>query len=194
MAGSDNLQAKINQYEGMLFGIAYLRTGSRQDAEDVVQETFYSYLVYLRKGNVFTGEEHEKAWLIRVAINACRKLRRSAWVRNQSGQAVEHVSEQAVAGQAGGDTENLGTQPVVPEEQILRREAGEELLKAVLALPVKYRDVIHLFYYEDLSVKEIGVLLGRRESTVTSQLSRGRALLRKSLREEYDFAQLSGGI
>ena len=74
-----------------------------------------------------------------------------------------------------------------PEERVLRREENRRLLQAVLALPEKYRDVIHLFYYEELSVKEIARATGRGESTVTSQLTRGRELLRKSLKEGYDF-------
>ena len=57
----------------------------------------------------------------------------------------------------------------------------------VMALPVKYRDVVHLFYYEELSVKEIALVTGRAESTVTSQLTRGRNLLKKLLKEEYEF-------
>ncbi len=60
-------------------------------------------------------------------------------------------------------------------------------MSAVMELPAKYRDVIHLFYYEELSVKEIARITGRVESTVTSQLTRGRELLRKSLKGEYDF-------
>ena len=74
-----------------------------------------------------------------------------------------------------------------PEESAVRREEKRMLLRAVLGLPEKYRDVIHLFYYEELSVKEIARITGRGESTVTSQLTRGRELLRKSLKEEYDF-------
>lgn len=62
------------------------------------------------------------------------------------------------------------------------------MLEAVWGLPVAYRDVIHLFYYEELSVKEIADILERKVSTVTSQLTRGRELLKKSLKEEYDFA------
>lgn len=65
------------------------------------------------------------------------------------------------------------------------REAG--ILAAVMALPAKYRDVIHLFYYQELSVQEIAKITGYGVSTVTSQLTRGRNLLRKSLKEEYDF-------
>ncbi len=62
------------------------------------------------------------------------------------------------------------------------------VLEAVWKLPATYRDVIHLFYYEDLSVKEIAVILERKVSTVTSQLTRGREILKKNLKEEYDFA------
>ncbi len=78
--------------------------------------------------------------------------------------------------------------PAVPEDEVLRRENGAKVLSAVMALPVKYRDVIHLFYYEGMSVREVGAMLGRKESTVTSQLTRGRELLRESLKEEFDFA------
>lgn len=60
-------------------------------------------------------------------------------------------------------------------------------MEAVLALPVKYRDVIHLFYYQGLSVREIAQATGSKESTVTSQLTRGREILKRSLKEEYDF-------
>ena len=74
-----------------------------------------------------------------------------------------------------------------PEERLVRREENRHILQAVLALTENYRDVIHVFYYEELSVKEIARITGRGESTVTSQLTRGRQLLRKSLKEEYDF-------
>ena len=70
----------------------------------------------------------------------------------------------------------------------MNEEEKEMLFRAVSALPVRYREVIHLFYYEELSVREIARVMGRKESTVTSQLTRGRELLRKSLKEEYDFA------
>lgn len=186
--GIDELQLKINRYEDMLFGIAYLRLGNRQDAEDVVQETFYRYFRRMKNGNAFADEEHEKAWLIKVSINACRKLRRSAWVRHRAGQAPEELEGRTAETQMGDRSEELKTPSELPEEQVLRRERGEELLKAVMSLPEKYKDVIHLFYYDDLSVREIGALLGRKEATVTAQLTRGRELLRKALREEYDFA------
>ncbi|MBO5282289.1 MAG: sigma-70 family RNA polymerase sigma factor [Lachnospiraceae bacterium] len=74
------------------------------------------------------------------------------------------------------------------EEAVLCRERAGAVMEAVWKLPMRYRDVIHLFYYEDLSVNEIAEILGRKTSTVTSQLTRGREILKKSLKEEYDFA------
>lgn len=172
----EKLQEKIDHYGDMLFKIAYARLGNRADAEDVVQETFYQYLKAARE---FENAEHEKAWLIRVTLNGCRKEWRSAFNRRRSDVA---------------DLEQLCREPAEterkcsPEEAVLCRERASAVLEAVWRLPVKYRDVIHLFYYEDLSVKEIAEILERKTSTVTSQLTRGRELLKKSLKGEYDFA------
>lgn len=167
------LQMKMDRYADMLFRLSYLRLENVQDAEDVVQETFYRYLS--RTGS-FESEEHEKAWLIKVTLNSCRKIWRSAWNRHRSGDCPESMEEKTA-----GDTH-------CPEYCVLESEENRLLLAAVMLLPLKYRDVIHLFYYEEMSIKEIAQITGRRESTVTSQLSRARELLRKSLKEEYDFA------
>lgn len=170
------LPLKIDCYSDMLFKIAYVRLQNVQDAEDVVQETFYRYL---KHGEEFDSAEHEKAWLIKVTLNACRKVWRSAWNRHRSG--TEEEREFPEEGERGHSLPGL-------EEEILAIESSQEILRAVKELPVKYRDVIHLFYYEELSVREIGQVTGRKESTVTSQLTRGRELLKKILKEEYDFA------
>ena len=178
------LQLKIDEYGDMLFKLSYVRLQNRQDAEDVVQEVFYQYL---KKPQSFQGPEHEKAWFLKVTLNACRKVWRSAWKRHQN------AWQQEVFGQEGGGpgcpAEGAAADSLAggPEESYVRHEEKRCLLEAVLSLPEKYRDVIHLFYYEELSVKEISRITGRGESTVTSQLTRGRELLRKSLKEEYDF-------
>lgn len=172
---NEELQCKINSYADMLFKIAYLRLQNMQDAEDVVQEVFYQYLK--REVN-FGSDEHEKAWLIKVTLNACRKIWRSAWNRHHS--SGEDMNTY-------GDSSKLQTGQGL-EEEILSVENNRILLTAVKELPAKYRDVIHLFYYEELSVREISEATGRKESTVTSQLTRGRELLKKRLKEEYDFA------
>ena len=174
----EKLQDKIDSYSDMLFKIAYARMGNRADAEDVVQETFYQYFKSSRK---FDDEEYEKAWLIRVTLNGCRKVWRSGFNRRRSDISdPEQISQEQEQEQEIGESS--------PEEAFLDKERARTVLEAVWKLPVTYRDVIHLFYYEELSVKEIAMILERKVSTVTSQLTRGREMLKKSLKEEYDFA------
>ncbi|MCI8691992.1 MAG: sigma-70 family RNA polymerase sigma factor [Lachnospiraceae bacterium] len=186
-ADKEGIQQKIDSYGDMLFRLSYMRLQNVQDAEDAVQEVFYQYL---KKPQVFENPEHEKAWFLKVALNVCRKTWRSAWRRHQSSwQSPED------GGSDGDWTEILeqggstgGVQPLSgPEELAVRQEERSRLLHAVLALPERYREVIHLFYYEELSVKEISRITGGGISTITSRLTRGRELLKKSLKEEYDF-------
>lgn len=179
---SRELQQKIDEYGDMLFKLSLVRLRNIQDAEDVVQEVFYQYV---RNTSPFEDAEHEKAWLLKVTMNACRKVWRSAWRRHHSEWEPDGGRTEAPE-QKGVDREPPGVAPG-PEEETFRREERRRLMNAVMALPAKYRDVIHLFYYEELSVKEIARVTGRVESTVTSQLTRGRELLRKSLKEEFDF-------
>lgn len=176
----EELQLKIDYYSDMLFKVCFLRLQNRQDAEDVVQEVLYQYI---RREMPFESEEHEKAWLIKVALNGCRKLWRSAWYRHKSPQEI--TEEVAHCGQG---TEAVGKDANPPESDVLKKETNRMLLEAVMKLPLKYRDVIHLFYYEDLSVKQIAGITGRKESTVTSQLTRGREILKQLLKEDFDFA------
>lgn len=168
------LQDIVDRYSDMLFKIAYIRLKNIQDAEDVVQEVFYQYL---KRAEGFEDSEHEKAWLIRVTLNACGKIWRSAWNRHRDDYGLEAYEQIFTEGQLAG-----------PEEGLLEADICMRLLEAVKALPAKYRDVIHLFYYEEMAIKEIAEVTGRKESTVTSQLTRGRELLRKRLKEDYDFA------
>lgn len=186
-ADDRDLQLKIEAYGDMLFKLCYVRLQNVQDAEDVVQEVFYQYL---KRGDSFQSPEHEKAWLLKVAVNACRKVWRSAWRRRRSDRAAdmdwpETGEEQGSA--SGGTAPGVPSPAPGPEESAVKQEERNRLLREVLSLPARYREVIHLFYYEDLSVKEIAKVTGRGQSTVTSQLTRGRELLRKALKEEYDF-------
>ena len=148
------------RYQNMVYRTALHALGSPQDAEDAVQEVFLRLFQYR---GTFESEEHLRRWLLRVTVNRCRDLLKSPWRKRR-------VSWEET-----------------PEIPVFDRPGQAALYREVMALPEKYRDVIHLFYYEELSVKEIAQITGRGESTVTSQLTRGRDLLRKSLREEYDF-------
>jgi len=168
------LQEKIDSYSGMLFKIAYARMGNRADAEDIVQETFYQYFKASRE---FEDEEYEKAWLIRVALNGCNKMWRSSFHRRRS---EVPDPEQIFAG------EDQETKDCGPEEAFLDKEEARAVLEAVRKLPVTYRDVIHLFYYEDYTVHEIADILRITESNVKVRLSRGRVMLKEKLREEWE--------
>ena len=181
VADDRELQLKIDEYGNMLYKISYLRLQNVQDAEDVVQEVFYQYLKHTQ---AFESPEHEKAWLIKVTLNTCRKLWRSAkrHPREELDHALGQVMEMPMTSETAAQT-SLSE----PEEAAVRQEERRRILNAVMALPARYRDVIHLFYYEEISVKEIARITGRGESTVTSQLTRGRGLLKKMLKEEYDF-------
>lgn len=162
------LQKKIDRYADMLYKIALVQTKNICDAQDIVQEVFYQYM---KRNILFESEEHEKAWLIKVTLNYCRRVFRLAFHKH----TVQMPSEEYVSGEEG------------VEEEYIRKEKQKEVLEAVLALPARYRDVLHLFYFEDFSIKEISRILKRKESTVTSQLTRGRELLKKKIKEEYRY-------
>lgn len=149
----------IRKYQNRLFAAAFSVCRDSADAEDAVQDTFIKYYS-LQKD--FADEEHVRAWLFRVAINRARDLSSSYWRRHR-------VSWE----------EYMETLPFEEPE-----DSG--LFEAVMRLPEKYRVVIHLFYYEEYSVREIAQLLRSREGTVKSRLSRGRMLLKTMLKEEWN--------
>ena len=124
------------------------------DTEDIFQTVF---LKYVTSTTEFESEEHEKAWFIRVTINACKDLLRS-FFRSRT------VS-----------LDDLLEQP----DQVL--EDHREVLEAVLALPDKYRDVVYLHYYEGYTAPEIGTILHKNPNTVYTLLTRARDELRKML-------------
>lgn len=142
------------KYAPAVYRLAYAHGGNAADAEDVMQDVF---LRLLTKAPVFRDDDHAKAWLLRVAVNRARDLLRAARRQNVPLEMAENVS--------------------APEQP-----AGETL-QAVLALPPKLRLVVHLFYYEELSVKEIAAALGISQGAVKARLSRARKQLRASLTE-----------
>lgn len=145
----------VERYGTMVYRLAYARTGSREDAEDITQETF---LRLVRAAPDFREEEHCKAWLLRVAANCAGDLHRSPWRRR-----------------------------VVPLEEAGEMSAPElesgDMGEVLLALPEDYRVVVHLYYYEEMSTEEIAHVLGKREGSIRTRLSRARKRLRQILAE-----------
>lgn len=152
------IEEVIRHYANMVYKLAYSRTGSDHDADDVFQEVF---LRYVRKNPTFRGEEHRKAWLIRVTLNCSNNFWNTPWKKKM----VE-----------------------MPEEMVYEEGEMIDLYYELQKLPTKYREVIHLFYYEQMSLEEISMALKRKNSTVRTQLTRARAILRSFLEEEdYDY-------
>ncbi|MDO4326744.1 MAG: sigma-70 family RNA polymerase sigma factor [bacterium] len=159
----------VQKYSDTVYRMAYSLVKNRYDADDIHQEVFVRYLC---RKPMFENEEHERAWFLRVTINLCRNLWKTAWRRKWVSWEV-YVGETK---ELGGAAEGAGE----------REGEDDEVIAAVKQLPQKYRIVVHLFYYEDLSTAEIARLLRIRESTVRTQLVRARKKLKGLLEEERD--------
>lgn len=152
-----SLEELIEAYQKSLYAAAFNICRNTDDANDVVQDTFIQYYTTKKQ---FQDEEHLKAWLLRVAINRAKDISRSFWKKNRL--SIDDYAD------------------AVPFES--REETG--LFEAVMRLPEKYREVIHLYYYEDLSIKETARILRITEGSVKMRLSRGRSFLRDVFKEE----------
>ena len=150
----DWVEETVKRNEDKLFRIAIAIMGSKADAEDMLQDAF---LKLLEKQPHFESPEHETAWLIRVAVNLCKSRLRSHWWKKS--------------------VPLLDDYPAQNDEQ-------QDIIHTVLSLPSKYRIVIHLFYYEGYSTKEIAEITKQKESTVREQLTRARRMLKIFLEGE----------
>ena len=150
-----NEEAVVRTYADMVYKIAYRYVANPTDADDVFSETF---LAYFKKERTFQGEEHRKAWLIRVTINCAKDLLRSKTLWEELDEEI-----------AEDNTFSLDS-----EEQL-------DLRAAIQQLRLEYREVICLHYLEGLSIQDISAILGRNENTVKTHLARGREKLRRFL-------------
>ena len=157
-------EATFEKYKDILYRIAFSNMKSKADAEDVVQEAFCRYL---KAKPTFDGEDHERAWFIRVVINICYDIQKSAWFSRTV--AFDEVPEREM---------KHFKIPYVEEDETVRH---------VMGLPAAYRNPLYLFYYEDYSVDEIAGILKLTQGNVKVRLSRGRALLRNTLKEDWEY-------
>lgn len=144
----------IDRYADLVRRVCMIHLKNHTDTEDIFQTVFLKYVTGTTE---FESEEHEKAWFIRVTINACKDLLRS-FFRSRI-VSLDDLLEQP---------------DQVPEDH-------REVLEAVLALPDKYRDVVYLHYYEGYTAPEIGTILHKNPNTVYTLLTRARDELRKML-------------
>lgn len=154
MREEEKVREAIDQYGDMVLRICFLHAKQRADAEDTFQNVF---LKYAQRDMEFVSDEHEKAWLIRVAIN-CSKDNLKSWFHKNV-----DISEKM----------DLFAQ--------VEEENSTQLLCAVFKLPKKYRDVIYLHYYEGYTNVEIAKLLRKKENTIYTWQSRARKMLKEQL-------------
>ena len=159
MRSEEEAARAIERYGDMVRRLCLVHLKNPADTEDIFQNVFLKYVL---SPVVFESPEHEKAWLIRVTLNACKDLVKS-FFRSRT----------------------------VPLEELLDQpaplsEEHREVLEAVLALPPKYRDAVYLHYYEGYTAAEIGKLLGKNTNTVYTLLTRARGQLRKTLGGDRD--------
>jgi len=143
-------------FSDMVYRIAFVRTSQPSDADDVFQDVFLRLVKHLGK---LRNREHAKAWLIRCTINCCNSHHQSTWQKKT-------VGLDEYAGQSDLSYDHIA------------------LLDAVRSLPPEQQEVIHLFYYEGYTSKEIAELIGVNENTVKSRLRRARIELRSVWSEE----------
>lgn len=156
------VQELVEMYKNNIYAAAFNICKSAEDAEDVVQDTFLQY--YMTKKE-FDDEKHIRYWILRVAINKAKNIQ-SSFRRKKEMSLEDYV-----------------------ETLTFETPESRELFEEVMKLPEKYRVVIHLFYYEDYSVKEIAKILRTTESSVKVRLSRGRAKLKDALKEGWEDEQ-----
>lgn len=152
----------VEQHQNMVYRMALHYFGAPQDAEDVMQEVF---LRLYTQEKPFESTEHLRRWLMRVTVNLCKDALKSPWRKRRV--ALD----------------------VLAAEPVFDRTEQRELYREVMALPEKYRTVLNLYYYEELSTKEIAELLGLRQTAITTRLSRARELLKNRLGEAWNDEQ-----
>jgi len=149
----------IERYSDTVRRLCMIHLKNYTDTEDIFQTVFLKYFLCSIS---FESEEHEKAWFIRVTINACKDLVKSFF--------HSHVTS----------LDELLEKPTEIQENY------RDVLEAVLSLPKKFRDVVYLHYYEGYTAPEISQILGKKVNTIYTLLTRSRQMLREKLGgEEY---------
>lgn len=152
----ENIERIIRVYGNMLLRTCVVMLGNAHDAEDAVQETV---IRYFQKAPQFENEEHEKAWLLRVASNRCRDMLR---FRRRHPQT---------------DLDSL--------YDLAAEQSGSDILEALMTLPEKFRLVMLLYYVEEYRIEQIAGIIGKTPSAVKMRLHKGRKLLGEVYRKEY---------
>ncbi len=156
------LEKAIMQWEKPILKLCYAYLGDTALAEDAVQETFFKAWKHYDR---FRGEANEKTWLTRIAVNQCKDVLKSAWMRNMDRSI---------------DPDKL------PEGSVPFEERDDTVTRAVMSLPPKLKEVTLLRWYQEMSLEEITTVLRIPRSTVNYRLKKARTMLKGMLEEWYD--------
>ncbi len=159
----ESVGALVEKYGSTVLRLAYTYLNNMADAEDTVQDVF---LKIMDKAPEFRDEEHERYWIVRTTINMCKNRLNMFWNKNK--RSIDEVAETAVYDKYSEDS---------------------TVLQAVLSLPGNYKAAVYMYYYEGWTTPQIAKMTGKSEITVRSYLHRARTMLKKILKEEYDFEQ-----
>ena len=162
----DEIEGILKRYGDMIYRMAYIQVKNRDVADDIYQEVC---MRLVRQKTRIEPEEHLKAWLLRITINCCKDYWKSSWV-----QRITWCQT---------DDANAEEEATFEQTDMSENQSMGYVTECVQRLSQKYRVVIHLYYYEDYSQKEIARLLGKKESTIASWLRRGREQLKTILNE-----------
>lgn len=160
------LNGLMNTYGQDILRLVYSYVNDKAMAEDLTQEIFVKCYKSL---HTYKGNANIKTWLWRIAINHCKDYLKS-WHNK-----YVIVSE--------NESTNTNTNKEMIEQLVIQKEDDHQLVIAIMNLPIKYREVLYLFYYENLSLKELSVLIGKNENTVKTRLRRAKELLKERLEE-----------
>ncbi|WP_242261840.1 sigma-70 family RNA polymerase sigma factor [Bacillus cereus group sp. BfR-BA-01453] len=156
----------MNKYGQEVLQLVYSYANNKEVAEDVTQDIFVKCYKSL---HTYKGQSNVKTWLWRIAINQCKDYIKS-WYNKK---VIVTEAESAY----------MGVQNDSVEQTVIQNAEDRELASAVMNLPIKYREVIYLFYYEELSIKEIATVIEIKENTIKTRLKKAKELLKKGLEE-----------
>lgn len=182
VVNTEQLQQIITIYSDMLYRIALVQTGNRDEAGDMVQQTFLKLLEHQEE---MADAGHMKAWLIRVCINQCKNHRNTAWRRKVQLTSEEEIFWLGRENEAGKDgKKSVNSEESPQEQQMIAMQERQALWQSIQKLPEKYRIVLHLAYQEEYTHEEIAQTLRISPGNVSVRLNRAKKLLAQQLEKE----------
>jgi RNA polymerase sigma-70 factor, ECF subfamily len=153
------------RYGQEILQLVYSYVNNKEVAEDLTQDIFVKCYKTL---HTYSGKSKLRTWLWRIAINHCKDFLKSWYNKNVviTGAEITNITKKQMV-----------------EQAIIQKEEDHQLISAIMTLPIKYREVIYLFYYQELPIKEIAVLTKVRDNTVKTRLRRAKELLKERLEE-----------